>query len=130
VLVMSTQDGFPTGTLTDYSIGASGIVSGFFSNGLSRDLGQVILATFANDAGLIARSNSVFTSGPNSGIPLISPPSTLGAGRIVAGALEQSNVDLSREFIGLITASTGFSAASRVITKSDELLQELLLITR
>jgi flagellar hook protein FlgE len=130
VLVMSNQDGFPTGTLNDYSIGFSGIVSGFFSNGLSRDLGQVVLATFANDAGLIARSNSVFTSGPNSGTPLITPPLNLGAGRIVSGALELSNVDLSREFIGLITASTGFSAASRIITTSDELLQELLLISR
>jgi flagellar hook protein FlgE len=55
---------------------------------------------------------------------------SLGAGRVLSGALELSNVDLSRQFIGLITASTGFSAASRIITTSDELLQELLLMTR
>lgn len=130
VLVMSTQDGFPTGTLTDFSIGYSGIVTGFFTNGLSRDLGQVVLATFANEEGLIARSNNTYQSGPNSGTALITPPLTLGAGRVLSGSLELSNVDLSREFIGLITASTGFSAASRIITTSDELLQELLLISR
>ncbi|MCZ6816394.1 MAG: flagellar hook protein FlgE, partial [Planctomycetota bacterium] len=87
-------------------------------------------STFANPSGLIARSNSIFFVGPNSGEARITAPLTLGAGRIKAGTLELSNVDLSREFISLITTSTAFSAASRVISTSDQLLQELLLIIR
>ena len=66
----------------------------------------------------------------NSGDPNIGAPKQSNAGRIQAGALESSNVDLAKEFIGLINASTGFSASSRVITTADELLQELLLIAR
>jgi flagellar hook protein FlgE len=130
VLVMSTQDGLPTGTLTDYTIGYSGIVTGFFTNGMSRDLGQIVLATFSNDEGLVARSNNTYQAGPNSGTPLTTPPLTMSAGRVLSGSLELSNVDLSREFIEMITASTGFSASSRIITTSDQLLQELLTISR
>jgi flagellar hook protein FlgE len=129
-LVASFQDGFSTGSLIDYSIGQDGIITGTFSNGLNQTIGQIALATFANPAGLIARSNNVFFIGPNSGEARVTPPLTLGAGRISAGSLELSNVDLSREFINLITSSTAFSAASRVITTSDQLLQELLLIAR
>ena len=65
-----------------------------------------------------------------SGLPIITAPLTLGAGQIVGGALELSNVDLAREFIGLVTASTGFSASGRVISVSDELLQELMVLVR
>lgn len=129
-VVMSFQTGFATGTLIDYSIGQDGIITGTFTNGLNQVLGQIGLATFANPAGLLARSNNVFFVGPNSGEARVTPPLTLGAGAITAGALELSNVDLSREFINLITSSTAFSAASRVITTSDQLLQELLLIAR
>lgn len=129
-LVMSFQDGFGTGTLIEYNIGDDGLITGTFSNGLLRSIGQVAMATFANSPGLIARSSSIFFVGPNSGEARITAPLTLGAGRIKAGALELSNVDLSREFISLITSSTAFSAASRVISTSDQLLQELLLLTR
>jgi len=129
-LVMSFQDGFSTGTLIEYNIGDDGIITGTFSNGLLQDLGQIAMATFANPPGLIARSNSIFFIGPNSGEARITEPLTLGAGRIKSGSLELSNVDLSREFINLITSSTAFSAASRVVSTSDQLLQELLLIAR
>jgi len=129
-LVMSFQDGFSTGTLIDYNIGDDGIITGTFSNGLLQDLGQLAVATFANPPGLIARSNSIYFIGPNSGEARITEPLTLGAGRIKSGSLELSNVDLSREFINLITSSTAFSAASRVVSTSDQLLQELLLIAR
>lgn len=129
-VVMSFQDGFATGTLIDYSIGEDGVITGTFSNGLNQTLGQIALATFANQEGLLARSNNVYFVGPNSGDARITPPLTLGAGKITSGALELSNVDLSREFINLITSSTAFSAASRVISTSDQLLQELLLVAR
>ena len=130
VLVMSNQDGNPPGSLNDFAIGPDGMITGTFSNGLSKTLGQVILATFSNPAGLVASSNSTFVPGPNSGEAQIVRPMELGAGRVLGGSLELSNVDLSQQFIGLITASSGFTAASRVISMSDQLLQELLLMTR
>lgn len=129
-MLLFSQDGFPAGTLNSFSIGTDGIITGTFTNGLSRTLGQVILATFANPEGLLAETNNTYAVGPNSGEAIIVEPLTFGAGRVLSGALELSNVDLSREFIGLITASTGFSAAGRVITTSNELLDELLLIAR
>lgn len=129
-LVMSFQDGFSTGTLIDYNIGQDGIITGTFTNGLNQTIGQMALATFANPEGLLARSNNVFFIGPNSGEARVTAPLELGAGKVSAGSLELSNVDLSREFINLITSSTAFSAASRVISTSDQLLQELLLIAR
>lgn len=129
-LVMDNQDGFATGTLIDYAVGADGIINGTFSNGQTRPLGQLVIGTFANNSGLVQRANSIFFTGPNSGAAQITAPLQLGAGRILSGSLELSNVDLSQEFVGLISAQTAFSASSRVISTSDQLLQELLLVGR
>ncbi len=129
-VIMSDQDGFPPGTLTGFSVGDDGTIDGIFSNGMSRALGQVAVATFANEAGLVATNDNLFTVGPNSGSPAILTPGTLGAGRVRGGALEMSNVDLSNEFIGLIISSTGFQASSRVISVSNELLDQLLMTLR
>ncbi|MCP4248217.1 MAG: flagellar hook-basal body complex protein [bacterium] len=130
VLVMTTQDGRPAGTLIDFGIDADGIITATFSNADTQVLGQVALATFTNPEGLIGLTDNTFSVGLNSGEAVVLAPQTEGAGRISAGALEGSNVDLSREFIGLITASTGFSAAGRVVRTADDLLQELLLLVR
>jgi len=129
-LVMTEQDGFEAGSLNNFSIGDDGVIIGTFSNGLTRTLGQIALATFSNPEGLIAQTNNLYATGPNSGVPVITAPLNLGAGKILSGSLELSNVDLSREFIGLITATTGFSAASRVISTSNDLLNELLAAAR
>ncbi len=129
-LVMSFQDGFATGTLVAFNIGQDGMITGTFTNGLNQTIGQIALATFSNPSGLLARSNNVYFIGPNSGEARVVPPLTLGAGKVSAGSLEISNVDLSREFINLITSSTAFSAASRVVSTSDQLLQELLMLSR
>lgn len=129
-LVMTTQDGYAAGTLSDFGVGPDGIIVGTFTNGLTRNLGQLALATFTNPEGLVADVNNLYKIGPNSGQPMITAPQTLGAGAVLSGALELSNVDLTREFIGLITATTGFSAAGRVITTSNDLLNELLTIAR
>ncbi len=125
-----SQDGFIAGTLQDFSIGSDGIIIGSFDNGLTRQLGQVVLATFRNYEGLVAQADNLYTTGPNSGSPLIKKAMELGAGSITAAALEMSNVDLSREFINLIISSTGFSASSRVIQTSNQLLTELMALTR
>jgi flagellar hook protein FlgE len=124
------QDGQPMGTLTSYSIDQNGIIKGTFDNGLNRTLGQVAMATFRNNQGLVDLGNNAFQEGPNSGTAVISAPGDLAAGTIVSGALELSNVDLSSEFVQLISASTGFSASSRVITTSNQLMQELLAAAR
>jgi len=124
------QDGSPIGTLDSFSIGDNGIITGSFTNGLNRTIGQVTLAKFINNEGLVQAGGGLFLAGPNSGDAVVTAPQQLGAGRIVAGALEQSNVDLAEEFVKLITASTGFSASSRVISTSDQLIQQLLATGR
>lgn len=125
-LVMTKQDGSALGTLSSFSIGADGLVTGAYTNGLTRTLSQVSMATFSNPQGLDDKGGNVFASSSDSGIPLITTPLALGAGAIRSGSLELSNVDISKEFTNLIIASTGFSASSKVITTSDQLIQELL----
>lgn len=127
---MADQNGAPAGILSGYSIGPDGTVTAAYSNQRERVLGQVALATFINDEGLIAQSENLFVIGPNSGPATIGAPQSGTAGVIRSGMLEQSNVEIAREFINLITASTGVSAASRVVRASDDLLQELLLLAR
>ncbi len=129
-MVMTLQNGFEAGTLTSFNTGEDGVINGVFSNGLIRPLGQIALATFINPEGLLSRTNNLYYEGANSGQALISAPSVMGAGRIQGASLELSNVDLTREFIGLVTASTGFSASGRVINTSNQLLNELLSIAR
>src|SRR5204863_5859824 len=87
-VLMSTQDGSAIGTLNAFSVGADGTITGSFSNGLTRTLGQVAMATFSNPAGLVDKGGNQFASGSNSGVPVVSAPQTLGAGSIRAGALE------------------------------------------
>lgn len=124
------QDGSPIGTLSNFSIGADGIISGAFTNGLTRTLGQIAIAKFSNPEGLVDAGNNLFRTGPNSGTALITRPGEFGTGRVIGGALELSNVDLSQEFINMILASTGYSASSRVISTTNELIQQLLVLGR
>jgi flagellar hook protein FlgE len=124
------QDGAPIGTLASYSVGADGVITGAFTNGLTRTVGQVAIATFSNPEGLVDIGSNLFAPGPNSGTAVVGAPLELGAGKVVGGALELSNVDLSQEFINLILASTGYSASSRVISTTDQLMQQLLVLGR
>ena len=128
--LFAQQDGTKIGSLVGFSIGNNGLITGTFDNGLTGALGQVAMATFDNPQGLSDSGGSLYSVGANSGEPRVGAPLEGLAGGIRAGALELSNVDLSNEFINLIIASTGFSAASRVITKSDELMTELLNTSR
>lgn len=127
---MASQDGKQAGILTGYSIDSEGVVTAVFSNQQELVLGQVALATFVNDEGLIAEGGNTFKPGPNSGELTIGVPQSGKAGAVRSGTLEQSNVEIAREFINLISASTGISAASRVVRVADDLLQELLLLAR
>lgn len=129
-IAVDDQDGLPAGTLNAFGIGPDGVISGSFTNGLSRPIGQLALATFANAQGLADAGDNLFRSGPNSGDAIITEPGGFGTGATLGGQLEQSNIDLSREFIGLILAQTGYTANARVIRTTDELLQQLVVLGR
>ena len=123
-------DGWPTGTLESFSFDSTGVISGFYSNGKNLVLGQIALANFRNPAGLIKLGNSLFIESNNSGRVEIGPAGTAGRGTVAPAALEMSNVDLAEEFTQMIITQRGFQANSRVITVSDELLQELVNLKR
>ncbi len=125
-IASTQQDGTAIGTLAAFSVTEEGIIRGSFSNGLVRSLGQLVLAQFVNPDGLAEESGNVFAESASSGNATITAPGSGGAGRVIGQALELSNVDLSQEFVNLITATTGFTANSRVFTTSDRLIQELL----
>jgi flagellar hook protein FlgE len=97
-----------------------------YSNGVRKAIGQLALATFANPGGLTKAGNSAYRVGDNSGDPNIGVAGSGGRGSLTAGALEMSNVDLSQEFTGLIIAQRGFQANSKVITTSDQILNDLV----
>ena len=101
-----------------------------FSNGETRDLGQIALATFSNPNGLGAEGDTSFRSTLASGPAVIGSPGTGTRGLLTAGQLETSNVELGLEFTNLIIAQRGFQANSRVITTSDEMIQELVNLSR
>jgi flagellar hook protein FlgE len=125
-----SQDGKPAGTLQSFSIGRDGTVMGVFSNGQTQAVGRVALASFANPAGLEKAGDSTYRSGANSGLARIGTAGTNGLGALNGFSLEMSNVDLAQEFTELIVAQRGFQANSRVITASDELLQDLVNLKR
>ncbi len=124
------RDGLPPGTLQSFGVQTDGIIVGEFSNGATRTLGQVALANFANSEGLVDAGNNTFAVGPNSGVAQLATPGEFGTGTVLSGALEQSNVDLGREFTDLILVQTGYSASARVIRTTDELIQQLLVLGR
>ncbi len=124
------QDGNTSGTLEGFSIDATGTVVGVFTNGERKNLGQIMLAKFDNSMGLQKLGSNFFVDTRNSGEPQLGKASTSGFGAISPGNLEMSNVDISLEFTEMITTQRGFQANSRIITTSDEMLQELVNMKR
>ncbi|HEY2760698.1 MAG TPA: flagellar hook-basal body complex protein, partial [Pirellulales bacterium] len=129
-LAAARQDGSAAGTLTSYNIGDDGTINGVFSNGVSRTLGQVLIAGFRNPEGLQAIGNNDYAAGVNSGLPQIGTPGTQGRGTITAGAVELSNTDIGKNLIQLILASTAYQGNTRVISTVDNMLQVLLTLNR
>jgi flagellar hook protein FlgE len=125
-----SQDGSAVGSVVGFSVSQEGLVTGVFSNGRSQPLGQVALATFANPVGLEKAGNSLYTATVNSGAAQVGVAGQGGRGTLSGGTLEMSNVDLAAEFTNLIVAQRGFQANSRVITTSDEILQDLVNLKR
>ncbi|MFI2753211.1 flagellar hook protein FlgE [Cellulomonas sp. P22] len=129
-LKAGVQDGQAAGTLLSFALGADGTITGSFSNGLKQAVGRIALGSFTNPAGLEKAGGSLFRTSVNSGAAQVGTAGTGGRGGLAGGSLEMSNVDLSSEFTSLIIAQRGFQANSRVITTSDELLQELVNLKR
>ena len=127
---MVEQDGYGMGYLDNFKIDQNGIIVGVFSNGTNRVLGQVALASFPNQGGLEKAGENMFTQSTNSGLANIGPAREAGKGKIVAGTLEMSNVDLADQFVDMIITQRGFQANSRTIQTADQMLQELLTLKR
>lgn len=124
------QNGYGMGYLENFKVDQSGVITGVYSNGTNRMLGQVALATFTNQSGLEKAGETTFVVTNNSGDPNIGPTGIAGKGKIIAGALEMSNVDLAEQFTDMIVTQRGFQANSKTITTSDTMLQELLNLKR
>jgi flagellar hook protein FlgE len=127
---VSASDGSAAGILSSYTVSNTGQIVGVFSNGLKQSLGQLALANFNNVNGLEKIGDSMFRSTVNSGLAQVGAAGSAGLGLITSGALEMSNVDLAQEFTNLVIAQRGFQANSRIITTSDEILQELVNLKR
>ncbi len=125
-----SQNGSSAATLSNINVDKYGYIVGVFSNGQSRPLAQVLLATFPNLNGLISVGENMFTVSANTGDPLIGAAGESTGTTIQSGALEQSNVDLSEEFTRMIVSQRGFQASARVVTVSDSLLQEITNLVR
>lgn len=122
------QDGTSSGTLVNFNIGSDGTITGSFSNGKTAIVGQIALASFADEQGLSRNGNNDFTPTLASGQPTIGGPGTGGLGNISGGALEQSNVDIATEFANLIIAQRSYEANARVVTTFDQVAQATIAL--
>jgi len=124
------QDGSGSGSMTKFSIGSDGMITGTFSNGKTAVMGQLVLANFANTQGLVRSGQNDFTATLSSGQAVIGSPGTGGRGTLSGGALELSNVDIAKEFASLIVAQRGFQANARAVTTFDEITQDTINLKR
>ena len=120
------QDGAGSGSLVNFSIGSDGTITGSFSNGKTQALGQLALATFANNDGLQLQGDTDFTPTLASGPAVLGIPGAGGRGTISGGALELSNVDIATEFANLIVAQRGFEADAKAVTTFDQITQDTI----
>jgi flagellar hook protein FlgE len=117
------QDGFASGSLVSFSIGNDGTIQGVFSNGQTNPLGQIALASFANEQGLQRNGSNEFLSTLSSGAADVGGPTTGGRGALTGGSLEQSNVDIATQFAQLIVAQSSYQANAKSITTFDQVTQ-------
>jgi flagellar hook protein FlgE len=129
-VTFTSQDGYRSGTLSNLNIDATGTIQGAFSNGQTRVLGQVAVATVPAADQLERRGANLFGLTPGAGQLSAGQAGEGGRGSIIAGALEQSNVDLSAEFVRMISAQRAFQANSKTVQTADQLLQELMQLKR
>ena len=129
-LISQSANGTAFGNQVSIEVDEEGFVSAVFDNGSIRQLSQIAVATFTNPDGLNAGTGGLFTASSTSGNYILNTAGSTGVGKIQGGNLEGSNVDLSLEFTGLITTQRAYSASSKIITTSDQMLDELISIKR
>jgi flagellar hook protein FlgE len=129
-LTSQTQNGFTSGSFQSVSIDSVGRVVAQYTNGQTRTLAQIVLDRFTNPDGLTRSGENGFAETVDSGAPLAGAPTNNGLGRLISQTIEQSNVDLGKEFVDMIITQRAFQANSRAITTSDEMLQELVNLKR
>jgi flagellar hook protein FlgE len=120
------QDGYSSGRLAGLTIGSDGVVKGRYTNGQSQNLGQIVLASFANPNGLKPLGQNQWADSPDSGLPVIGAPGTGNLGVVQSSAVEDSNVDLTAELVSMITAQRVYQANAQSIKTQDEVLQTLV----
>lgn len=125
-----SQDGYTLGYLDNFKIDSSGTITGVYSNGTNRVIGQLALATFANDRGLEKAGNNTYVETNNSGQANIGESGVAGKGSLLAGALEMSNVDLSEQMTDMIVTQRGFQSNAKTIQTADTLLETVLSLKR
>lgn len=124
------QDGYTMGYLENFKIDQSGVITGVYSNGANRTLGQIGLATFTNQGGLEKAGENTYVESNNSGTANIGVSGVAGKGKLIAGALEMSNVDLTEQFTDMIVTQRGFQASSKTIQTSDLMLETVINLKR
>ena len=122
------QNGYASGTMSNLTIDDKGVVTGTFTNGQTRTLAQVCLAKFEAPTELSKLGDNMYAQSSSSGQPIVGDPQTSGLGRTLSNTLEMSNVDLATEFTNLISAQRGFEANTKIITTTDQMLNELISI--
>ncbi|MBE7559989.1 flagellar hook-basal body complex protein [bacterium] len=127
---LESQNGSAVGELDTITIDPDGVIRGIFSNGVTRDIAQVLLASVANEGGLLKVGDTLFIESAYSGLQVLGMANTRGRGAIANGTLELSNVDLAQEFTNLIINQRAFQANSRIITTGDQILNEIVNLIR
>lgn len=121
-----TQGGYATGSLVGIGVLSDGIVQGRYSNGQTRSMGQLVLATFADPNGLLNLGNNQWTATSTSGPELVGAPASGSRGVIQSAAVEDSNVDLTNELVAMITAQRNYQANAQTIKTQDQIMQTLI----
>ena len=124
------QDGYALGYLDNFHIDQSGVITGVYSNGSTRTIGQIAMASFTNQGGLEKKGDNTYIESTNSGMANIGESNTQGKGSMLAGTLEMSNVDLSEQLTDMIVTQRGFESNAKTIQTSDSMLETIINLKR
>ena len=125
-----SQDGYTLGYLDNFKIDSNGVITGVYSNGSVRTLGQIAMASFTNDRGLEKAGDNTYTESNNSGQAMIGESGVAGKGKLLSGALEMSNVDLAEQLTDMIVTQRGFESNAKTIQTTDSMLETILSLKR
>ena len=128
--VLRDQNGYTAGSLQNFTIDRFGLITGFFTNGTTASLARIVLADFNNPSGLLRIGDNMLQESANSGSAVLGFALEGSQSQLTSGALEMSNVDLAQEFTNMIVAQRAFQANGKVVSTSDEMLQELMTVKR